>query len=90
MLKYFRIFGSKWYIKKKDDIGKFDPRSDEVIFLGYSTKSKANRCNNKKLRTSQKKSSVLADKKEKSQPKIKANIKARQATKQKARTSKNL
>ena len=43
-VKYFRIFGSKCYIKRDDDIGKFDPRSDEGIFLGYSLKRKAYIC----------------------------------------------
>ena len=43
-VKYFRIFGSKCYIKRDDDIGKFDPRSDEGMFLGYSLKSKAYIC----------------------------------------------
>ena len=37
--KYFRIFGSKCYIKRDDDIDKFDPRSDEGIFVGYSLKN---------------------------------------------------
>jgi hypothetical protein len=45
-MKYFRIFGSKCYIKRDDEIGKFDARSDEGIFLSYSTKSKAYRCFN--------------------------------------------
>ena len=34
-VKYFIIFGSKCYIKRDDDIGRFDVRSDEGIFLGY-------------------------------------------------------
>ena len=34
-IKYFRIFGRKCYIKRDDDIGKFDPRSGEGMFLGY-------------------------------------------------------
>ena len=42
LVKYFRIFGSKCYIKRNDDIGMFDPRSDEW----YSLKSKAFRCFN--------------------------------------------
>ena len=45
-IKYFRIFGSKYYIKRDDDISKFDPRSDEGMFLRYSLKSKAYRCFN--------------------------------------------
>ena len=32
-VKYFRIFGSKCYIKRDNDIGKFDSRSDEGMFL---------------------------------------------------------
>ena len=50
-VKYFRIFGSKCYIKRNDDIGKFDPRSDEGMFLGYSLKSKAFRCFNYRTKT---------------------------------------
>jgi hypothetical protein len=46
---YFKIFGKKCYIKRHDEIGKFDVRSDEGIFLGYSTKSKAYRCFNIRL-----------------------------------------
>lgn len=48
-LKYFKVFGSKCYIKRDDSIGKFDPRCDEGIFLGYSTKRKSYRCYNKRL-----------------------------------------
>ena len=36
---HFRIFGSKCYIKREDNnIGKFDSRADEGIFVGYSSK----------------------------------------------------
>ena len=45
-IKYFRIYGSKCYIKRDDDIGKCDSRSDEGTFLGYSLKSKVYRCYN--------------------------------------------
>ena len=48
-VKYFKIFESKCYIKRDDDIGKFDARSDEGVFLGYSLKIKSYRCYN--LRT---------------------------------------
>src|SRR5271156_6742821 len=48
-VKYFRIFGSKCYIKRDDGVNKFDARSDEGIFLGYSTKRKAYRCFNLRL-----------------------------------------
>lgn len=44
-VRYFRIFGSKCYIRIDDTLGKFDPRSDEEIFFGYYTKSKTYRYN---------------------------------------------
>ena len=50
-IKYFRIFGSRCYIKRDDGIGKFDPKSDEGMFLGYSLKIKAYRCFNYKSKT---------------------------------------
>ena len=36
-VKYFKVFGSKCYIMRDDGkLGKFDSRSDEGMFLGYS------------------------------------------------------
>ena len=32
-VKYFRKFGSKYYIKRDYDISLFDPRSDKGVFL---------------------------------------------------------
>lgn len=50
-VKHFRVFGSKCYIKRVNDtLGKFDARSDEGIFLGYSPTKKAFRCYNLKTR----------------------------------------
>ena len=40
-LKYFKVFGSKCYILKDFRNGKLDAKSEEGIFLGYSTRSKA-------------------------------------------------
>jgi len=41
-VKYFHIFGSKCYILADREHGrKMDPKSDEGIFLGYSTNSRA-------------------------------------------------
>ncbi|GJT54819.1 retrovirus-related pol polyprotein from transposon TNT 1-94 [Tanacetum coccineum] len=41
-LDYFRVFGSKCFIlNTKDYITKFDPKSYECVFLGYSQNSKA-------------------------------------------------
>lgn len=49
-INHFKVFGSKCYIKNNDDnLGKFDARDDEGIFLGYSTKSKGYKCYNKIL-----------------------------------------
>ena len=44
------MFGSNCYIKRnEDDLGKFDSRTDEGIFLGYSSTKKAYRGYNKRL-----------------------------------------
>ena len=48
-VKYFRIFGSTCFIfKNRENVGKFDTRSDEGVFLGYSSFSKAYGVLNKK------------------------------------------
>ncbi|XP_075664336.1 uncharacterized protein LOC142633956 [Castanea sativa] len=48
-VKYFRIFGSTYFIlKDRENVGKFDSRSDEGIFLGYSSISKAYQVYNKR------------------------------------------
>ena len=43
MLSYLRAFGCRCFVLNngKDDLGKFDPRSDERVFVGYSSSSKA-------------------------------------------------
>jgi hypothetical protein len=49
-VKQFRTFGSKCYIKNdEDNLGKFDPISDEGIFLRYSSNKKEYRCYNRRL-----------------------------------------
>ena len=41
-IKYFRIFGSTCFIlEDRENAGKFDPRSNEGIFLRYSSTRKA-------------------------------------------------
>ncbi|MCI39504.1 gag-pol polyprotein, partial [Trifolium medium] len=41
-IKYFHVFGSKCYIlADREHRKKMDPKSDEGIFLGYSTNSRA-------------------------------------------------
>ena len=50
-VKYFKIFGSTCFIlKNRENVGKFDSRSDEGIFLGYSSTSKAYRVYNKRTK----------------------------------------
>ncbi|KAH9669581.1 Integrase catalytic domain-containing protein [Citrus sinensis] len=45
---YFKVFGCKCFIlNTKDNIGKFDPKSNVGIFLGYSNSSKVYRVYNK-------------------------------------------
>ena len=48
-ISHLRIFGCKCYVHDngKNSLGKFDPRSDEAIFLGYSSRSKAYKVFNK-------------------------------------------
>jgi hypothetical protein len=51
-VKYFQIFGSKCYIlRDRDNLGKFDSKSDEGIFLGRSTNSRAYKVFNKRIET---------------------------------------
>jgi len=42
-IMYLRVLGCKCYVhnNRKDAVEKFDPRSDEAIFLGYSSHGKA-------------------------------------------------
>ena len=47
-IDYFKIFGCKCFIlNTKDNLGKFDPKSNVGLFLGYSNLSKAYRVYNK-------------------------------------------
>ena len=47
-ISYFKVFGSKCFIlNTKDNLGKFDAKSNVGIFLGYSSSSKAYRVFNK-------------------------------------------
>ena len=61
-MKYFRIFGSKCYIlNDRENPGKFDAKSDEGIFLGYSTNSRAYRVYNKRTKTVMEPINVVID-----------------------------
>jgi hypothetical protein len=49
-IKHFKVFGSKCYIKNNNEnLGKYDERDGEGIFLGYSTNNKGYICYNKRL-----------------------------------------
>lgn len=49
-VSFFRTFGTKCFVHNngKRHLGKFDARSDEAVFLGYATDSKAYRVYNKR------------------------------------------
>ena len=49
-LKYFHIFGCKCFVlRDRESLGKFDSRSDEAMFLGYSQNSRAFRVYNLRM-----------------------------------------
>ena len=61
-VKYFRIFGSSCFIlKDRENVEKFDSQSDEGIFLGYSSISKAYRVYNKRTRKMMETVNVVID-----------------------------
>jgi len=47
---HLRVFGCKYFVHNngKDALKKFGLRSDEAIFLGYSSRSKADKVFNKR------------------------------------------
>nr|KYP74052.1 Copia protein [Cajanus cajan] len=49
-ISYFRVFGCKCFVLNngKEQLGKFDAKADEAIFLGYSTNRKSYRVYNKR------------------------------------------
>jgi len=49
-IMHLRVFGCECYVQNngKDALGKFHPRTDEAIFLGYSSHSKAYKVFNKR------------------------------------------
>lgn len=50
-VNYLKVFGCKCFVlNTKDNLDKFDPKSDEHIFVGYSMNSKAYRCYNAQTR----------------------------------------
>ena len=47
-VSHLKTFGTKCYVLNKNYKGKFDPRSEEAIFFGYSVENKAYRVYNMK------------------------------------------
>ena len=50
-ISHFHIFGSKYYVHNngKDNLDKFDSKSDETLFIRYSSSSKASHVFNKRI-----------------------------------------
>ena len=60
MVKYFRIFGSDCYIfHDRENLKKFDAKSDKGYFLGYSSTSRAYRVYNLRTKTVMESSNVV-------------------------------
>ena len=61
-MKYFRVFGSKCFIlNDRENLGKFNAKSDEGIFLGYFVNSRAYRVYNKRTKTIMESINVVID-----------------------------
>jgi len=68
-VKYFKTFGSKCYIlHDRENLGKFDSKSEEGIFLGYSTNSRAYRVFNKRTEIVMESINVVVDDDEDERP----------------------
>ena len=61
-LGYFHIFGSTCYIlNDREQLGKFDAKSDVGVFLGYSNNSRAYRVYNMRTQTTMESANVVVD-----------------------------
>jgi transposase InsO family protein len=68
-VKYFKTFGSKRYIlRDRENLGKFDSKSDQGIFLGYSPNSRAYMVFNKRTETVMESINVVVDDEEDERP----------------------
>ena len=60
VVKYFRIFGSDYYIlRDRENLEKFDAKSDKRYFLGYSSTSRAYKVYNLRTKTVMESSNVV-------------------------------
>ncbi|XP_073026767.1 uncharacterized protein [Primulina eburnea] len=61
-LRYFHVFGCVCYtLNDRDQLAKFDSKSDKCLFLGYATNSRAYRMFNLRTRTIMKSINVVFD-----------------------------
>jgi hypothetical protein len=61
-VKYFKVFGSKCYIlRDRENLGKFDAKSDVGIFLGNSTSSRASQVYNTRTKVVMESVNVVID-----------------------------
>ncbi|XP_047257487.1 uncharacterized protein LOC124889575 [Capsicum annuum] len=62
-LSYFKLFGCKFYVlnNEKNGLEKFDPRSDDGVFVGYSSTIKAYKIYNKRTQCVEKSIHVMFD-----------------------------
>ncbi|CAM8947603.1 unnamed protein product [Rhodiola kirilowii] len=62
-ISHLRVFGSKCYVHNngKNQLGKFDPRSDEGIFVGYALHNKAYKVFNKRTKLFEESVHVIFD-----------------------------
>ncbi|CAM9000128.1 unnamed protein product [Rhodiola kirilowii] len=62
-ISHLRVFGSKCYVHNngKNQLGKFDPRSDEGIFVGFGLHSKAYKVFNKRTKLFEESVHVIFD-----------------------------
>ena len=60
VVKYFRIFGNNCYIlRDRENLEKFDVKSDKRYFLGYSSTSRAYKMYNLRTKTFMESSNVV-------------------------------
>ena len=72
-ISYFKVFGCKYFIlNTKDNLGKFNAKTDVGVFLGYSTTSKAYKVFNKTTLVVEESMHVTFDK---TSPKVETSLK---------------
>ena len=69
-IRFLHIFGCNCFIlNNRDNLGKFDPKADDGIFLGYSSISKAFRVFNIRTQTTEETINVTFDESRSANPK---------------------